>query len=481
MGWVSGHFAMQQRGFGGVAPQAAAVTSGAIQDAKQALLVQESCLAPGNWNATRRERSWTSGMRRAAERPPAGGLSTSGFPQCRRPCAILSYPYFVHKLFSMHYREDMHKQDAGPGKRLFDPVQLGLLSLTSRLVMSSMSRDRSPGGVPTALNAQYYAQRASAALVVTESTAVSARGVGWPNTPGIYTPQQVAGWRRVTDAVHQRGGRIFLQLWHCGRNSHPLTQPGGALPIGPSALLPEATIRTAQGRMPLPVPHELTRHEIPGVVDEFRQAARAAQDAGFDGVQVHAGNGFLLDQFLRDSSNRRRDAYGGTVQNRCRLLIEVVEAVCAVWGRERVGVRLSPANPTNYRLRDSDPALLLGTALAMLDELGIAYVDVVEGSTTAEPPTHALDYAALRRRFRGLYVANNGFRTREQAEQALRTHADLISFGRPFIANPDLPLRLQTGAPLNPLDAEHLYSPDHRGYTDYPFLDGRVEPAATLP
>ncbi|HSV81372.1 MAG TPA: alkene reductase [Ramlibacter sp.] len=365
-----------------------------------------------------------------------------------------------------------------PPKSLFDPVVLGRLRLPSRIVMSSMSRDRSPQGLPTPLNATYYAQRASAGLVVTESTAISARGVGWPNTPGIFTPEQVAGWRGVTEAVHRAKGRIFSQLWHCGRNSHPLTQPAGALPVGPSAIDPQATVRTVQGRVPLLVPHELTAEEIRGVVQEYRSAARNALAAGFDGVQVHAGNGFLLDQFLRDSSNRRGDAYGGSVQNRCRLLAEVVEAVCEVWGRDRVGVRLSPANPTVYRLVDSDPALLLATALSLLDEIGACYVDLVEGSTTSEPPTHAIDYPALRRRFRGLYVANNGFRTRAQAELALQTHADLISFGRPFIANPDLPLRLELGAPLNPLDDRNVYSPDHRGYTDYPCLDRMAWPAA---
>ncbi|HSV36769.1 MAG TPA: alkene reductase [Ramlibacter sp.] len=361
-------------------------------------------------------------------------------------------------------------------KTLFEPVTLGALRLPNRMVMSSMSRDRSPNGVATSLNATYYAQRASAGLVVTESTAVSARGVGWPNTPGIFTDEQVAGWRGVTEEVHRRGGRIFSQLWHCGRNSHPLTQPGGALPVGPSAILPDATVRTSQGRVPLLVPHELTPNEMPGVIDEYRCAARNALAAGFDGVQVHAGNGFLLDQFLRDSSNRRRDAYGGSVQNRCRLLHEVVQAVCDVWGSDRVGVRLSPANPTIYRLEDSDPALLLRTALATLSELRICYVDVVEGSTTTGPATHALDYAAIRPAFKGLYVANNGIRSREQAELALQSHADLVSFGRPFIANPDLPRRLEAGAPLNALNEALLYSPDHRGYTDYPFLDGDAWP-----
>ncbi|MBR0752175.1 alkene reductase [Bradyrhizobium jicamae] len=361
------------------------------------------------------------------------------------------------------------------GKGLFDPVSFGALRLSSRIVMSSMSRDRSPGGIPTALNASYYAQRATAGLVVTESTAISARGVGWPNTPGIYTQAQVAGWRLVTDAVHGAGGRIFSQLWHCGRNSHPLTQPGGVLPVGPSAVLPPGTIRTAEGRKPLMVPHELSAEEIAGIVEEYRAAARNALSAGFDGVQLHAGNGFLLDQFLRDSANRRTDAYGGSAQNRCRLLIEVAEAVCGIWGRERVGVRLSPTNPTIYHLHESEPVQQLVTAFEMLSELGIAYVDVVEGSTTTAPATHELNYPGLRRRFSGLYIANNGFTTRAQAERALAIHADLISFGRLFIANPDLPRRLKIGARMNPLNRDELYSPDHRGYTDYPFLEQKNE------
>jgi len=205
-------------------------------------------------------------------------------------------------------------------RSLFDPASLGALRLPNRIIMSSMSRDRSPGGVPTALNASYYAQRATAGLVVTESTAISARGVGWPNTPGIYTDAQVAGWSAVTDAVHRAGGRIFSQLWHCGRNSHPLTQPAGVLPVGPSAILPPGTIRTAEGRKPLLVPHELTADEIAGIVEEYRAAARNALAAGFDGVQLHAGNGFLLDQFLRDSANRRTDAaWYRRRAGRCRL------------------------------------------------------------------------------------------------------------------------------------------------------------------
>jgi N-ethylmaleimide reductase len=355
---------------------------------------------------------------------------------------------------------------------LFQPITLGALMLPSRIVMSSMSRDRSFGGIPNALNAAYYAQRASAGLVVTESTAVSARGVGWPDTPGIFSTHQVAAWRQVTDAVHRAGGRIYCQLWHCGRNSHPLTQPDGALPVGPSAVLPPGTIRTREGRKPLMVPHALSVAEIEGIVTDYRSAAQNAMAAGFDGVQVHAGNGFLLDQFLRDSANHRTDMYGGSPANRCRLMLEVTEAVCGVWGADRVGVRLSPTNPSNYMLSDRDPEALMRVALPLLGKLGIAYLDMVEGSTSAAPATHALDYPALRRLFPRCYIANNSFVSLVQAEAALRSHADLVSFGRLFIANPDLPRRLAIGAPLNPLNSSLIYSPDHRGYTDYPFLDG---------
>ena len=366
-------------------------------------------------------------------------------------------------------------------RSLFDPASLGALRLPNRIIMSSMSRYRSPGGVPTALNASYYAQRATAGLVVTELTAISARGVGWPNTPGIYTEAQIAGWRAVTDAVHRAGGHIFSQLWHCGRNSHPLTQPGGVLPVGPSAILPPGTIRTAEGRKPLPVPHELSADEIAGVVEEYRAAARNALVAGFDGIQVHAGNGFLLDQFLRESANRRTD---GTAARR-------KTAVGSSWkwwrrsaksgARSALACGSRPPIRQIYHLRDSDPAQLLATALKMLGELRVAYVDVVEGSTTTEPATHELDYPALRRNFAGLYVANNGFSSRAQAERVLASHADLISFGRLFIANPDLPRRLKIGARMNPLNQGELYSPDHRGYTDYPFLEQNNDQNNAIP
>ena len=353
---------------------------------------------------------------------------------------------------------------------LFEAIQFGPYWLPNRIVMSAMTRNRSPGEVPNALNAEYYAQRASAGLIITESTAISAQGLGWPGTPGIDNDAQVAGWRAVTDAVHTRGGRIFLQMWHCGRNSHPMTQPGGGVPIGPSAVRPFGTVRTREGRLPLHVPHEITLAEIPVLIDEYRVAARRAIDAGFDGVEVHSANGYLLDQFLRDSSNQRTDRYGGSPENRCRLTLEIVAAVAEIWGRERVGVRLSPVSPSNYRLSDSNPDALMRTALTGLDRLGICYVAMVEGSFNTLPPTCELDWAGLRKLFGGRYIANNGYNL-ERAEQALdEGRADLISFARLYIANPDLVRRFETRAALNPLIEDTIYTPNHSGYTDYPFL-----------
>ncbi|MBS0340611.1 MAG: alkene reductase [Proteobacteria bacterium] len=355
--------------------------------------------------------------------------------------------------------------------RLLSPVQLGPYLLPNRIVMSPMTRNRSPGEVPNALNAEYYAQRASAGLIISESTAISREGLGWPNTPGIFTDEQMDGWRHVTDGVHARGARMFMQLWHCGRNSHPLTQPDGQLPIGPSAIQPTGTVRTHEGRLPLHVPRELPAAEVPRLLGDYKAAAQRAMDAGFDGVEVHAGNGYLLDQFLKDSSNRRQDAYGGDVLKRCRLLLEVVGAVSDVWGPQRVGVRVSPTSPTNYRLSDSNPQLLLDTVLRELSKSRVCYVAVVEGSSNAMPATHQIDYAQARHLFDGPYIANNAF-TLASAESALsQGRAELISFGRLFIANPDLVQRFANGAPLNRLNEETIYTPDHRGYTDYPSLD----------
>lgn len=354
---------------------------------------------------------------------------------------------------------------------LFDPIQLGPLRLRNRVVMSAMTRNRAPHETPTALNALYYGQRATAGLIVTESTAISRQGLGWPGAPGIYEARHVEGWRLVTDAVHARGGHIVLQLWHCGRSSHPSTQPGGATPIGPSALQPAGTVRTPAGRQPLVVPRAATAADIAACLREYAEAARRAMDAGFDGVEVHGGNGFLLDQFMKDSSNVRQDGYGGSAANRCRLLVEATAAVAAVWGPSRVGVRLSPTNPSNYELSDRDPDSLFGTAVAGLDDLGIAFIDVVEGSSSALPATADLDWAAHRTRFRGVYIANNGYDLARAQQTVGRGHADMVAFARPFIANPDLVRRWAGGAPLNAVVQDTVYGAGEAGYTDYPFLD----------
>jgi N-ethylmaleimide reductase len=352
---------------------------------------------------------------------------------------------------------------------LMEPIQLGPYRLENRIVMSAMTRNRTQGQAPGPLNAEYYGQRATAGLIVAESTAISPTALGWPDAPGIFAADHVAGWRLVTEAVHRSGGRIYSQLWHCGPISHPHTQPDGALPVGPSAIAPGGTIRTEQGRLPLMVPRALELEEIPGIIEMYRCAATNALAAGFDGVEVHAANGFLLDQFLRSSSNRRLDAYGGSDANRCRLLFEVVEAVAGVWGVGRVGVRVSPTHPTVFGIADDDPARLLVEALGGLSAIGVSYAAVVEGSPIDAPPTHEVDWDKCRKHFSGLYIANNGF-DRDCAEAALSTRADMVAFGRLFIANPDLVRRFALGAPLNPLDKLTIYSPDHRGYTDYPAL-----------
>jgi N-ethylmaleimide reductase len=365
------------------------------------------------------------------------------------------------------------------GQTLLSPVRLGPYTLRNRVVMSPMTRNKAPDEIPNQLNAQYYAQRASAGLIITESTAISRQGLGWHDCMGIYSDAQVKGWRSVTEAVHARGGRIFLQLWHCGRNSHPDNQPGGQLPIGPSAIRPFGTVRTRKGRQSLLVPREIATDEIPTLIEEYVTAAKRGMDAGFDGVEVHSANAYLLDQFMRDSANQRRDRYGGSPENRCRLLVEIVSAVSKVWGPERVGVRLSPTNPTNYLISDSNPEAIFRAALSALDATGICYVHVVEGSATSEPAPCELDWKALRRLFRGLYIANNGY-TRERAESAIQQgHADLVAFGRLYIANPDLVERFQRHAPLNELDEATIYSRDHRGYTDYPTLDA-LAPATPI-
>ncbi len=353
-----------------------------------------------------------------------------------------------------------------PARGLFSPVRLGPYLLANRIVMGPMTRRRADASdAPHALQAEYYAQRAAAGLLVAEGAQVSPQGKGYPGTPGIHSAAQIAGWRLTTEAVHRRGGRIFLQLWHVGRVSHPLLQPDAALPVAPSALAAPGLAETPEGPKPFPVPHELGAGEICKMVAQFADAAENARRAGFDGVELHGGNGFLIDQFLRESSNRRGDAYGGTQVNRLRFPLELVDAVCGVWQPERVGVRVSPINPWGGMF-DSDPAGLFGRLAEALSLRGIAYLHVAE-TRTRRP---MFSWTRLRRRFRGLYIANGGF-DRYRAEVALRSgRADLISFGRAFIANPDLVQRLKLGAALRPADPATYYGGDARGYTDYPPL-----------
>ena len=355
---------------------------------------------------------------------------------------------------------------------LFSPVRLGDIELPNRIVMAPLTRNRAgPGNVPQAVNATYYVQRASAGLIISEATPISPQGVGYPNTPGIYTPAQIDGWKAVVDAVHARGGHMFLQLWHVGRISHPSLQPAQALPVAPSAVKPDGDAFTYEGLQPFVTPRALEATEIPGIVADYRQAALNAMQAGFDGVEIHAANGYLIDQFLRNGSNRRDDDYGGSIENRCRFLLQVTEAVTAAVGARRTGIRLSPVNPFNS-MSDSDPQPLFNAVVEALNRFGLAYLHVVEGAIHSDSPLPPFDVQAMRRRFQGLYMANGGY-TRERALLAVSSGAaDLVSFGELFIANPDLPERLQANATLNAPDPATYYGGGEKGYTDYPAMAG---------
>jgi N-ethylmaleimide reductase len=351
---------------------------------------------------------------------------------------------------------------------LFSPLSLGDLTLPNRLVMAPLTRNRAgEGNVPTALNAEYYTQRAGAGLIITEASQISLQGVGYPATPGIHNDAQVAGWRQVTQAVHAAGGRIFIQLWHVGRISHPSMQPDNALPVAPSAIRPEGEAVTYAGMQPFVMPRALETEELPAVVADYAAASRRARDAGFDGVEIHSANGYLLDEFLRDGTNARTDAYGGSVANRMRLLEEVVTAIAGVWPANRIGVRLSPENRFND-MRDSRPQATFDAVAGMLRGHRLAYLHVLEGDILGGESR--MDYRELRRRFGGVYIANNGY-TRARAVLALQQgDADLVAFGRLFIANPDLPERFARDAELNEPDPETFYGGGAAGYTDYPAL-----------
>ena len=355
---------------------------------------------------------------------------------------------------------------------LFQPIRLGPYLLANRVVMAPLTRSRATEqGVPTPLMAQYYAQRASAGLIISEGVNISAQGRGYVRTPGLYHKAHLAGWRVVTDAVHKQGGRIYAQLWHVGRISHPLLQPYGALPVAPSPIQPLAFVYTEHGYQQCVKPHALTSHEIYAIVEQYRQAARLALQAGFDGVEIHAANGYLLEQFLRDSTNRRTDHFGGPVENRARFLLEVVDAVASAVGGTRVGVRLSPYGLVNDAALDSNPPATYGYVVDKLNAFAVSYLHLIEGSPQGprEAPGN-FDWQVLRRRFKGRYIANNGYDLTMALDACRQQRADLVSFGRAYIANPDLVERFKLGAALNVPDRSTFFDGGANGYTDYPCL-----------
>jgi len=344
---------------------------------------------------------------------------------------------------------------------LLDPITLGELRLPNRIVMAPLTRNRSSGAgrVPNALMREYYMQRASAGAIITEATSVSPSGVGYPHTPGIWSEEQVAGWRSVVEGVHAEGGRILLQLWHVGRISDP-SYHDGAAPVAPSSIAAKGTVSLLRPVRGYPVPRALTTDEIPGIVESFRAAAANAKAAGFDGVELHGANGYLLDQFLQDGTNRRTDRYGGSIENRARLMLEVTDAVTSVWGAGRVGVHLAPRGDA-HDIGDSDPASTFGYLVRRLSERGIAFLCVRESLTGHR---HG---PALKAEFKGVYIANEGF-TQETADAALAAgEADAVAFGKLFISNPDLPHRFRTGDALARWNSETFYTQGYEGYTDY--------------
>jgi N-ethylmaleimide reductase len=361
-----------------------------------------------------------------------------------------------------------------PNIDLFTPIAIGPYTLKNRLTMAPLTRNRStPEGVPQPLNVEYYRQRAGAGLILTEGTCIAPEGVGYPLTPGTWNDAQVTGWKAVTEAVHAAGGRIFCQLWHVGRVSHPSLQPNGQLPVAPSAIGFEGNAITYQGPQPFVTPRALDITELPGVVAQYHHAASQALAAGFDGVEVHAANGYLLDEFLRDGSNQRSDAFGGSVDNRARLLLEVLEAVCPVWGAERVGVRLSPIQPFNGMF-DSDPKGTFTRVVELLGRFPLAYLHLTEmGKDAPGAAGPFFDPLELRATWKGVLMTNAGY-GKESANTILAAgRADLVAFGVPYIANPDLEARFRANAPLNTPDPGTFYGGGEKGYTDYPFMPAR--------
>lgn len=353
---------------------------------------------------------------------------------------------------------------------LFSPVKLGAISLNNRVVMAPLTRNRAgEGGVPQPINAAYYEQRASAGLIISEATPISAMAHGYPALPGIYTDAQVAGWKKVTDAVHAKGGKIVIQLWHVGRISHPSLLPNNVAPVAPSAIKPAGQAFTYQGLVDYVEPRALRADELPGIVADYVHATKCALAAGFDGVEVHSANGYLLDQFLRDGSNQRTDNYGGSFENRARLLMEVTQAVVTVAGADRVGVRLSPVNPFND-MKDSNPQALFNYVTESLNQFNLAYLHVVEGGIHGGGIADPFDFDAMRKLFKGAYIANLSYDKVRGNAAIASGHADAVAYGVPFIANPDLVERFKADAPLNEADSSSFYGGGEKGYTDYPLM-----------
>jgi N-ethylmaleimide reductase len=349
--------------------------------------------------------------------------------------------------------------------KLFEPFQLGPITLPNRLVMAPLTRNRAVAGlVPNPLAVEYYGQRASAGLLVTEASQVSRQGQGYQDTPGIYSKEQVAGWRKVTQRVHERGGRIFIQLWHVGRISHVDLQENHQAPVAPSAVRAKGKTFVNGTFADVSEPRALTLEEIPGIIESFRRGAANALEAGFDGVEIHGANGYLLDQFAKDGANKRTDAYGGSIENRAKLMLEISKVVAAEVGAEKTGIRISPVTPAN------NPQPLFDYIVDRLNALKLTYIHVIEGATGGPRDIAPFDYASLRRRFKGAYIANNGYDFELATKVLAEGAADLIAFGKPFIANPDLVERLKRGAPLNAPDKATFYGGGAKGYTDYPTL-----------
>ncbi|RQP24232.1 alkene reductase [Piscinibacter terrae] len=359
---------------------------------------------------------------------------------------------------------------------LFEPTRVGAIELSNHIAMAPLTRNRAAAGrVPSELAVTYYAQRASAGLVITEASQISPQGQGYLDTPGIYSAEQVAAWKKVTDAVHAAGGKIVIQLWHVGRISHVSLLPEGSAPVSSTAKPANGKTFIQGGFAQVSEPRALRTDELPALVDDYRRAARNAINAGFDGVEVHGANGYLLDQFLRDSINDRSDAYGGSIENRARLLLEVMEAVAGEIGADRTGVRLSPVTPSNDAAQDSNPKALFDHVVDRLAALKIAFIHVVEGQTGGPRDFAPFDFEHMRQRFKaghaqGAWVVNNGYNRQMALEVVAQGKADVVAFGRPFIANPDLVRRLKEDAPLNALQPATLYGGGAEGYIDYPAL-----------